>query len=33
MEKALPRREYNLVRKQTDDDDDKHDADYLVHGI
>ena len=33
MEKALPRREYNLVRKQTDDDDDKHDADNLVHRI
>ena len=33
MKKALPRREYNLVREQTDDDDDKHDADNLVHGI
>ena len=33
MKKALPRREYHLVRKQTDDDDDKHDADNLVHGI
>jgi hypothetical protein len=33
MEKALPRRKHNFVREQTDDDDDEHDADYLVHGI
>jgi hypothetical protein len=33
MEKALPRREHNFVREQTDDDDDKHDADNLVHRI
>ena len=33
MEETLPRREDNFVREQTDDDDDKHDADNLVHGI
>jgi hypothetical protein len=33
MEKALPRCEHNFVREQTDDDDDKHDADNLVHRI
>jgi hypothetical protein len=33
MEKALPRRKHNFVREQTNDDDDKHDADNLVHGI
>src|ERR1700738_3805660 len=33
MEKTLPRREHNFVREQTDDDDDEHDADNLVHGI
>ncbi len=33
MEKAFPRREHNFVRGQTDDDDDKHDADNLVHRI
>ena len=33
MEKALPRRKHNFVREQTDDDDDEHDADNLVHGI
>ena len=29
MEKALPRREHNFVRQQTDDDDDKPDTDNL----
>ena len=33
MEKTLPRCEHNFVREQTDDYDDKHDADNLVHGI
>ena len=33
MEKAFPRREHNFVREETDDDDDKHDADNLIHRI
>ena len=33
MEKALPRREQNFVRQQTDDNDDEHDANNLIHGI
>src|SRR5271166_3845849 len=33
MEKALPRREHNFVHEQTNDDDNEHDADNLVHGI
>jgi hypothetical protein len=33
MKETLPGREQNFVRKQTDDDNDEHDADNLVHGI
>jgi hypothetical protein len=33
MEKAFPRCEHNFVRKETDDHDDEHHADNLVHGI
>ena len=33
MEKTLPGREQNFVCEQTDNDDDEHDADNLVHGI
>ena len=33
MEKALSRRKHNFVRERTNDDDDEHDADNLVHGI
>jgi hypothetical protein len=32
MEKALSRREQNFVREQTDDNDDEHDANNLIHG-
>ena len=33
MERALPRREHNFVHEQTDDDNDEHNADDLIHGI
>jgi hypothetical protein len=33
MEEALARREQNLVREQTNDNDHEHDANNLIHGI
>ena len=33
VQKALPRREQNLIRQEPDDDDHQHDADDLVHVV